>query len=280
MRFELMTKFVRQPHASFVCKLTPDRLDGMKPRAVLFDIGSTLWSSPAEDPGALAYCYGRARAVLLEALPDVPPTDELIHAVEGYFGEWEDTWKQAASHLTQRPTTEFVAEALARIGLKAPPAALAAFTDELLETSVFTAKALPPEPGMSEALAGLKQLGVRLGCVSNAFMSAATLHRIMEARGLGAYLELTVSSCETGYRKPHPAIYQAALDGFRVTGDETIFVGDRIDADVEGPAALGMRTVLTLQYRREDHAAGKVSPDCVIEHLSELVPYVASLLKD
>ena len=32
-----------------------------RPRTVFFDIGSTLWSSPAEDPDALRDCYTRGR---------------------------------------------------------------------------------------------------------------------------------------------------------------------------------------------------------------------------
>jgi putative hydrolase of the HAD superfamily len=251
----------------------------MKPRAVLFDIGSTLWSSPAEDAEALAYCYGRGREALEAVLADVPAMEELIEVVEGYFAEWEDIWRADSTRISQDPTTEFVAQALARINLAPPRGALETFTEFLLETSIYTAKVEPAEPGMREALAALSDRGLRLGCVSNAFMSAAVLHRIMEERGLGEFLEFTVSSCELGYRKPHVSIYQAALDALGVRAEETIFVGDRMDADVEGPAELGMITVLTHQYRQEDPTKGKVRPDHVIKHLSELVPYVDSLLK-
>ena len=124
-----------------------------KPRVVLFDIGSTLWSSPAEDPGALEHCYGRGRDVLVQALGDAPSMDALIDCVEGYFAEWEEVWRQDPTAITQGPTTEFVATALKKLGLTPPPDALAGFTDAILETSVYTAKVEPPEPGMPEALA-------------------------------------------------------------------------------------------------------------------------------
>jgi len=250
------------------------------PRAVLFDIGSTLWSSPPEDPGALDYCYGRARDALLRALKDVPPQEALIDAVEGYMAEWEEIWRLDPTKVVQGPTTQFVAEALAKLGLEPPPDVLAEFTGLLLETSIYTAKVLQPEPGMPEALAALKKRGLRLGCISNAFMTAAGLHQIMVERGLGQYLDLTLSSCEFGYRKPHPAIYLAAAEGLGVAANEAIFVGDRLDADVAGPASLGMRTVLTLQYRVEDPATAQIYPDAVISHLSELVPFIDSLLHE
>ena len=249
------------------------------PKAILFDIGSTLWSSPAEVESGLHACYDEGRDALVAALSDVPHRDALIDAVEGYFAEWEERWKADNTIVEQRPTTAFVAEALRRVGVTAPDEALAEFTDALLETSVHTARAEAEEPEMKAALVALQNLGMRLGCVSNAFMGAATLQRIMVEKGLGEHLELIISSCDLGYRKPHPAIYQAALDAMGVSPAEVIFVGDRLDADVAGPAALGMRTVLTLQYRQEDHTAAPVRPDAVIHHLSELVPYVEGLLK-
>ena len=250
----------------------------LSPKAVLFDIGSTLWSSPAEDQDGLHYCYDAGRDALIAALADVPHRDVLIETVEGYFAEWEDRWKADATIVEQRPTAAFVSEALLRIGVVAPDDALQKFTDALLETSVHTARAEAEEPEMKQALTALRGLGVRLGCVSNAFMGAATLQRIMVEKGLGEHLELIVSSCELGYRKPHPSIYEAALTAMGVRPEETLFVGDRLDADVAGPAALGMRTVLTLQYRQEDHTTAPVRPDAVIYHLSELVPYVQGLL--
>ena len=212
-------------------------------------------------------------------MADVPPIEALIDAVEHYFAEWEDIWRTDAGRVQQPPTSEYVATALRRLNLEPPPEALAKFTAELLETSVHTAKVEPPEPGMSEALASLKGLGVRLACVSNAFMGAATLDRIMDERGLGQHLELTVSSCEFGWRKPHASIYEEAARLMEATTTEVIFVGDRLDADVAGPASLGMLTVLTHQYRQEDPATAPVKPHAVIKHLSELPDVVQMLIE-
>jgi HAD superfamily hydrolase (TIGR01509 family) len=250
----------------------------MRPKAILFDIGSTLWSSPPEDAGALAFCYGRGREALLSCLREVPDRETLARVVEGMFADWEERWKADASLVLQEPTSEFVARALASLGLQPPPEALALFTDAVLETSVYTAKVEPAEPGMRETLETLCEMGFSLACVSNAFMGAGVLDRILEERGLRPHCLFTVSSCEVGYRKPHPAIYEAALDRLGIAGSEAVFVGDRLDADVEGPAALGMRTVLTHQYRQEDPTAAKVRPNHVIRHLSELVPLAEALL--
>src|SRR3972149_2321913 len=102
---------------------------------------------------------------------------------------------------------------------------------------------LAPRTGARPAAADERVRRHRLGAVSNAFMSAEILHQIMTERGLGQHLDLTVSSCDLGWRKPDPKIYQAAVDKIGATAPEVIFVGDRLDADVEGPALIGMRTV-------------------------------------
>jgi HAD superfamily hydrolase (TIGR01509 family) len=249
-----------------------------RPRAVLFDIGSTLWSSPAEDPGALDYCYGRGRDILTaDVTGNVPSIETLIQAVEGHFATWEDIWRADARQVIQPPTSDYVAIALKALELSPSATALQGFTDAILETSVYTAKVEPFEPGMKEALEALRDQGLRLACVSNAFMGASILHQIMVERGLGGFLEHTVSSCEIGYRKPHPFIYQAALDKLGINAAEAVFVGDRLDADVEGPSRLGMRTVLTRQYRAEDTATARVQPDHVIDHLSQLPPWLSGL---
>jgi HAD superfamily hydrolase (TIGR01549 family) len=237
----------------------------------LFDIGSTLWSSPAEDPDGLVTVYSRACGVLFEANGTAPPLQQLIDTVEGYLAEWETIWSNDPAQTMQRPTSDFVAEALARIGIEIDdPDALERFTDEVMEASVYTAKAVPEEDGMAEALKELRDLDLRLACVSNAFMRAETLMRILDARGLGKHLEFVISSAETGIRKPDEAIYLAAVNRLGLSPQEVVYVGDRVAADVEGPGAIGMPGVLTQQYRREDPAAGSIAPAAVIAHLRDL----------
>lgn len=243
-------------------------------RAILFDIGSTLWSSPAEDPDGLLTVYTRGREALLEVLPAVPAVETLIETVEGFLAEWEEIWRVDPAQTMQRPTTEFVAEALARLNLDPPEEALARFTAEVMEASVYTAKAEEQEEGMADALADLAAMEVRLACVSNAFMGYETLERILDAKGLGEHLEFVISSAETGIRKPDAAIYLAATNRLGLPPEDVAYVGDRVSADVEGPAQIGMPGILTHQYRQEDPLSGKVAPIAVIRHLRELADVI------
>jgi putative hydrolase of the HAD superfamily len=69
------------------------------------------------------------------------------------------------------------------------------------------------------------------------------LNEIVEELGLGAYVDHVVNSARVGYRKPHPAIYRAALDRSGVPAEETVMVGDSVNHDVRGAERAGLRGV-------------------------------------
>ena len=68
--------------------------------------------------------------------------------------------------------------------------------------------------------------------------------------GLADLVHDRVSSAWVGSRKPHSLIYEVALDLGGAAPDDTVFVGDTFDADVEGPHRQGMRPVHV--HRPED----------------------------
>jgi FMN phosphatase YigB (HAD superfamily) len=53
-----------------------------------------------------------------------------------------------------------------------------------------------------------------------------------------------------------------------VSASETVFVGDTIDADVEGPKAVGMKVIYI--ERRAQKKSEKFCPDQTIKNLNEL----------
>jgi putative hydrolase of the HAD superfamily len=61
--------------------------------------------------------------------------------------------------------------------------------------------------------------------------------------GLSQILDLFVSSCYVGMRKPDEKIYRLALDLIQKTPGECCFIDDR-PANIEGAAKTGMQTVL------------------------------------
>jgi putative hydrolase of the HAD superfamily len=109
-------------------------------------------------------------------------------------------------------------------------------------------------------LEALRERGLKLGLVSNAFDPGWLLHRDLEHLGLAQRLDFSVFSSEVGMRKPHPAIFERALEALGVAPENALFVGDRLFEDIRGSAELGMTTVQALWYRADEHPDG-AEPD-------------------
>jgi putative hydrolase of the HAD superfamily len=108
-------------------------------------------------------------------------------------------------------------------------------------------------PALLEAL---RERGLQLGLVSNAFDPGWLLHRDLEQMGLAARLDYAVFSSEVGKRKPHPAIFERALEALEVDAADAVFVGDRLYEDVRGAGEVGMTTVQALWFRADEHPEG------------------------
>jgi putative hydrolase of the HAD superfamily len=109
-------------------------------------------------------------------------------------------------------------------------------------------------------LDALRERGLKLGLVSNAFDPGPLLHRDLERMGLTERLDFAVFSSEVGLRKPHPAIFERALEALAVAPEDALFVGDRLFEDVRGAAELGMTTVQAVWFRADEHPDG-AEPD-------------------
>lgn len=108
----------------------------------------------------------------------------------------------------------------------------------------------------------------RLAVVSN-FDYTPTALGILEAAGVARLFEAVVVSDAVGWRKPAPAIFEAALDRLRVSATEALFVGDRADIDVLGAQRIGMHAVW-LNRDRDELPSGVAPPEFEIRDLVEL----------
>jgi putative hydrolase of the HAD superfamily len=105
-------------------------------------------------------------------------------------------------------------------------------------------------------LEGLRSRGLSLGLVSNAFDPGWLLHRDLEQMGIAERIDYAVFSSEVGKRKPHPEIFERALEALEVAPGEALFVGDRLYEDVRGAAQVGMTTVQAVWFRADEHPDG------------------------
>ncbi len=105
----------------------------------------------------------------------------------------------------------------------------------------------------------LRDRSYRLGSVTNRVFGGPRFAEELRELGLAAYFEATAVSCDMGYMKPHPKIYEHVLQTMNVDPAETAMVGDSLKADVQGAQALGL-TAIWRRVRKPDapHEAEQV----------------------
>lgn len=100
-------------------------------------------------------------------------------------------------------------------------------------------------------LAWLRERGIKLGICSNAPFPPSMMRRQVRSHGIDAMVDAIVFSSEVGRRKPAAELYLAALRGIGAPAEKTLFVGDRVREDYEGPRAVGMRAVIVTAHAAE-----------------------------
>ena len=108
-------------------------------------------------------------------------------------------------------------------------------------------------------LESLRERGLKTGVVANSWPepARAPARGRRSATASRALLDVQVWSEEVGARKPEPAIFLRALAELDVDPIDAMFVGDRLDTDVQGAAAVGMTTVQALWFRADDTQGGR-----------------------
>lgn len=98
-----------------------------------------------------------------------------------------------------------------------------------------------PFPDVLPALAELRERGLTLVVASNWDCS---LPDWLDPAGVTELVDGVVTSAEVGAPKPSPRVFERALAIAGAAPSEALHVGDKVDNDVEGAAAAGVRAVL------------------------------------
>jgi putative hydrolase of the HAD superfamily len=89
----------------------------------------------------------------------------------------------------------------------------------------------------------------RMGVVSN-FMVMDGIEELLKITGINHYFSFVVTSVSEGWRKPHPDIYDKALQLSGTRPDEVLFVGDDYANDYAAPVSLGMKALHLDRFER------------------------------
>jgi putative hydrolase of the HAD superfamily len=114
----------------------------------------------------------------------------------------------------------------------------------------------------------------RLGMISN-FAIPECVQKLLKAGGIDTFFDVIVISGAVNRRKPHEEIFKSTLKLMNLNAAEAVFIGDTIDADIEGAKAVGMKAVYI--ERRVQNASKKYLPDKTIKRLSMLPSALAEL---
>ncbi len=202
---------------------------------VLFDLGGTLaYVHPSQD-----WLYARA----CKEFGVDGNSEQLRKADEGGWDEYATPLGPAHPAISTdgetfaRHKTVVLQERLRRSGIKGPLEAIAA---RILE--------LDTEPEMYRvyddavpALEALRARNLRMAIISN---HEWDLPALVAGLGLSDFFETVVTSARSGYRKPHPKIYEDAFAQMGIAPAEAVMIGDSPGPDIEGALRVGLQAVL------------------------------------
>lgn len=235
--------------------------------AVLFDLDDTLidWSGRTKSWEEISHCsIGKVHAFLTSIgcnLPDVDTFHQTYHqTVVQHWQRANQTWESVCFAVVLRDT--FI-----QIGLD--PA-----TIDMI--AVMQAYDWGPMPGAAlyndaiPVLQRLKRDGYKIGLITNAMLPMWMRDIELRHYQLLDYFDVRLTSGDVGYIKPHPAIYQRALDQLAVAPEQAIFIGDRPENDVAGANNAGLVSVWMNPPHLSNQLNG-VEPDYTITQLNELL---------
>lgn len=233
---------------------------------ILFDLGSTLlfFDTPWEDVSAVA--YGALVDTLIQ-LGYAVPKEEFQQAFSNQMKIYYDI---RSTEYVEKTTQTVVKELLEVRGyLDVEPSHLRQALDAMYAVSQSHWKR---EDDALPTLERLQTLGFRLGAISNA-ADGPDVHKLIEQNELDKYFEQVLISAEVGLRKPHPKIFQMALDYFKVSPKRTVMVGDTLEADILGAKQAGITSVWITRRVESGNSSllgSGMRPDAVIAALDEL----------
>ena len=121
-------------------------------------------------------------------------------------------------------------------------------------------------PEVSDVLRHLKAAGLLTAILSNG--SPAMLRSAVENAGIAGLLDFVLSVEEVGIYKPHPRVYQLAVDRLALATNEIVFLSSNA-WDAYAASAFGLKVVWCNRYGQpKEHLPG--APDREIRTLAEL----------
>lgn len=201
---------------------------------VMFDIDNTLWDFRANSPVALRHVF--------DVTPEVSGHTSFEMFAYHYERRNRELWRDYHHGLISKDylVNERFRYAISASGCLAPGTARLA---SAMNVEYLRFLALQPGEvsGARHLLEYLQCKGYRMCVVSNGFVG--TQEQKLRSAGLLEFFDAVVLSEAVGVTKPFAGIYHAACRAIGCEPSEAVMVGDDYEADVEGAARAGLRTI-------------------------------------
>jgi HAD superfamily hydrolase (TIGR01662 family) len=123
---------------------------------------------------------------------------------------------------------------------------------------------------VKDTLRKLKQMDLKIGIISGAYEEDINI--ILEKVHLQKHLfDVIIGANTIKKAKPHPDVFKYALKKLNVKPDETLFIGDAIDADYEGAEKVGIKAILIQRNETKTLKTGNLR---AITSLKEIFDFI------
>lgn len=229
--------------------------------AVIFDWGGTLtpWHDIDFEAEAMSYAAAYGDPALAQRLLEATAV----------------AWARARTEHSSARIEEILVEAGADLRGGSHPAALAAYR-------AFWEPHSQIDPQVRQVWQGLRDLGIRVGVLSNTIWDRDYHRALFERDGVLELIDGDVYSSEIPWVKPHHEAFRAAADAVGADPAKCVYVGDRLFEDVHGPQQAGMRAIWIPHsvLPQEQIVATEARPDAVAHELLDVLAVVGGWLTD
>lgn len=228
----------------------------MQRRAVIFDLFGTLIDNFSTEE------YWRVLQKMADAVG--PPREAFGQSwstafdqrCRAEFGDPEQTVAHFARAVGTTPTPEQISQA-AQIRF------------------AMTQRTLVPRPDALATLATLRELGYRVGLLTDC---TGEVPMLWDSSPFAPLIDAPLFSCLAGMKKPEPQFYLLACERLGVCPQDCIYVADGSSYELAGATALGMHPVLiSVPYDRNYNASRQEAAEWqgpTVSCLSEALPLV------
>jgi len=209
--------------------------------AALIDVGGTLWpnSWPFRESDGLGRRQRIAAAMptLSAEAAEALATDLIQSSRPG------DEKRSISTEMEIVVKAEvLIANSLARQGLPADDQTVMRLRRAM---SIPVADRMKPLPGAHELLEEIHRLGMKVVIASNTYWrDAESYWDDFRLLGLAEHIDAIVTSVDAGHLKPHPAVFEMALQRAGARPDRCVVIGNREENDIVPALNLGMWTIL------------------------------------